>query len=517
MVPFIEKDDSTMHIEINRESKAPIYLQIKKQISSMIISGTLPANHILPSERRLAEKLNVNRSTVIKAYMELKSEGFVESCIGKGTTVLPQLSKDEMHEKTYIPSLRWNQLESRLIPPDHDPLINKILSVFKNEDIISFASGMPSKDTYPVDLLRDLQTQIIEKYREKLFLPTNISGCIELKNAVKDILKNRNINTCTKQIMITSGSQQAIDFFGKLLIEQGDIVIVEEPTYIGAIQAFESYGARLIGIPMEQDGMKLDILESCLLKYRPKFIYTQPTFQNPSGITMSLEKRKKLLQLAYYHHIPILEDDPYGEVRFEGNLLPALKSLDLHGYVTYLSTFSKTISFSLRVGFMIGSEHVVNRFIQFKQLTDIQTNTQAQYLLSEFIHQGYYEPHIKFIKERYKNKRNLMIDEFTRNKVKGLELILPEGGYFIWCKLPDSVRLSQLLDHLAAQKVVVMPGESFFPNKGIDRTYIRLNFSYPNEKEIVEGVKRFIKAIHLSCVAPQNSGPLFSSTINPFL
>lgn len=506
-----------MHIEINRDSKTPIYIQIKKQISSMIMSSVLPANFVLPSERILSEELKVNRSTIIKAYMELKADGLVESYVGKGTVVLPQLSANEVASNTYVPALRWSQLENRLFTKNNDQTISKILSVFQKDKIISFASGISSEDTCDFELLKNIQIDILDKYKEKLFLPTGVDGSQELKNVIKSLLKDRGITATAKQLIVTSGSQQAIDFLGKLFIEPGDVVIVEEPTYPGAIQVFENYGAKIVGIPMDSNGMKLDILESCLLKYRPKFIYTQPNFQNPSGMTMSLERRKQLLKLAYYYEVPIFEDDPYSELRFDGNYIPSLKSLDNHDYVVYISTFSKTISFSLRVGFIAANENIINHFIKFKQLSDIQNNTQAQYLVTEFIKQGHYQAHIDFLKNNYKKKRDLMWNELMKGKIDGLKVFMPQGGYFIWCKLPDTIRLSELMENLASHGVLIMPGEVFYPNGTIVENYIRLNYSYPTEADIHEGIKIILKAINKCSLSKPNSKRSICSTLDPFL
>ena len=508
-----------MDIIINRESKTPVYLQIKKQIENMIAEGKLPANFILPAERTLSEKLRVNRSTVIKAYLELKAEGLVESRVGSGTVVLAPLSKDSSQEKMYIPPLRWSQLESKRAIKSNELTINSILSVFEKGKVISFASGVSSEDTYELELMKKLQNQLIDKYKEKVFMPTPVDGCIELKGTIKSYLQENGINASTKQIMVTSGSQQAIEFFAKLLIEPGDVVLVEEPTYIGAIQAFESYDARLIGIPMDEDGIRLDILESCLIKYRPKFIYTQPDFHNPTGITMSLKRRKELLKLAYYYNIPILEDNPYGELYFSGNPLPSLKSLDSNDYVIYLSSFSKTISFSLRVGYVVASENIINRFIKFKQITDIQTNTHSQYFIHEFVSQGHLRPHLDIIRSKYKKKRNLMINELNKCDIEGMKVFVPNGGYFVWLRLPENIRMNELIKNLGEQGVIVMPGDVFYTRFSIEDNYIRLNYSYPKEEDIKEGMSRLIGSIK-KCSININKAKYSMETeinINPYL
>ncbi|AEY66393.1 PLP-dependent aminotransferase family protein [Clostridium sp. BNL1100] len=506
-----------MDIIINRESKTPIYLQIKKQIEHQIAVGKLPANFILPAERTLSMKLGVNRSTVVKAYMELKADGLVESRIGSGTVVLAPLTKDIAQEKMYIPPLRWGQLESKRSARSGEQTINNILSVFEKERIISFASGISSEDACDINLMKNLHIQIIEKYREKLFMPTPVDGSIELKTAIKAYIQENGINAGTKQIMVTSGSQQSIEFFARTIIEPGDVVLVEEPTYIGAIQAFQSYDAKIIGIPMDDEGIRLDILESCLIKYRPKFIYTQPNFHNPTGISMSLERRKGLLKLAYYYNLPILEDDPYGELYYSGNPLPSLKSLDNNDYVVYLSSFSKTISFSLRVGFVVASENIIGRFIQFKQITDIQTSTHSQFIINEFLNGGHMGPHLDYLRKIYKDKRDLMLNELNKSNLDGMTITVPNGGYFIWLRLPDYIRMNEFVKGLADKGVVVMLGDIFYPGYSIDGNYIRLNFSYPSEKYIKEGI-----SILKNCIKQYSTGSLkkkyeFEAEVNPFL
>ncbi|WP_242856127.1 PLP-dependent aminotransferase family protein [Ruminiclostridium josui] len=480
-----------MDIQINRESKTPIYLQIKKQIEHQIAVGKLPANFILPAERTLSMKLGVNRSTVVKAYMELKADGLVESKIGSGTVVLAPLTKDIVQEKMYIPPLRWGQFESKRAARAGEQTINNILSVFEKERIISFASGISSEDAYDINHMKKLNIQLIEKYREKLFMPTPVDGSNDLKTTIKAYIKEKGINAGTKQIMVTSGSQQSIEFFARTIIDSGDVILVEEPTYIGALQAFESYDAKIIGIPMDDEGIRLDILESCLIKYRPKFIYTQPNFHNPTGISMSLERRKGLLKLAYYYNLPILEDDPYGELYYSDNPLPSLKSMDNNGYVIYLSSFSKNISFSLRVGFVVASENIIAKFIQFKQITDIQTSTHSQFFINEFLNGGYMGPHLDYLRKIYKKKRDLMLNELNKGNLEGITITVPDGGYFIWLRLPDYIRMNELVKALADKGVVVMLGDIFYPGYSIDGNYIRLNFSYPSEKDIKEGIYYF--------------------------
>ncbi len=506
-----------MHIVINKESQVPVYIQIKKQICDMIIKEQLPSNFILPAERTLAKQLNVNRSTVVRAYMDLKAEGYIQSKQGSGTVVLSKLGEEDIKENVYIPPLRWSQLESKTFNSNRDATISKILSVFETGKTISFASGIMAEESYSLKKLKQLQVNLYDKYEEKLFMPTPVDGSILLKSLLRNYLSEHGIRISNKQLLVTSGSQQALEFIAKYFIEAGDIVLIEEATYPGAIQVFESYGAKIIGIPMESDGMDLDVLETCLIRYRPKFIYTQPDFQNPTGITMSLEKRKELLDLAYYYQVPIVEDNPYQEIRFEGETLPALKSLDQYDYVIYISSFSKSISFSLRVGYVVASEEVIERFKFYKQLNDIQTSTQSQYLVAEILSSGYFKEQVSFLIKKYKKKRDKMIKVLSQTQIKGFEVLEPKGGFFVWCKLPDEIRLSELIHTLSKNGVVVMPGEVFFAHERINENYLRLNYSYPKEEDIEEGCQKLITCIKQCLSNRKSHAHEISSKLNPFL
>ena len=485
-----KEGDNMNNIIIDRNSNIPIYIQIKKQLESMILSGELPQNHVLPPERSLSQHLGVNRTTVIKAYLELKADGLVESRVGSGTVVLSQLTKDVKASKnTYIPPVRWNQLESRVFSRQGDDAVNQLISDFTRDKMILFAAGISPYEYNDIELFRSVCDRVITKYREKTFMPSPVDGNSELKSAVKTHLKHKGIVTHNKNMMITTGSQQSIEFIARFLIEPGDVVLMEEPTYVGAIQAFESYGARIIGIPIEQDGMKMDILEGCLLKYRPKFIYTQPSFQNPSGITMSLEKRKELLGLSYMYNVPILEDDAYSELNYGNLSLPSLKSMDSNDYVIYISSFSKIVSFSLRVGFIVGAETVIGRFIRYKQNCDIQTSTLTQLIISDFLAQGHFAKHIDTIRKRYVEKRNLVAELLSaREQELGYSFNIPEGGYFIWLQLPKRVPSREFVKELSQRGVGVTCGDIFYPQYSLESNNIRLNFTYPEKQDIKKGI-----------------------------
>jgi DNA-binding transcriptional MocR family regulator len=295
------------------------------------------------------------------------------------------------------------------------------------------------------------------------------------------------------EILILSGSQQGLYLLAKALITPGDFVIVETPTYLGALQVFRAARARLIGIPLDEEGMDLQMLESVLARTQPKFAYTLPTFQNPSGATMSLERRRRLLELAYRYRVPIVEDDPYSLLRYEGETLPALKALDTHGYVIYLSTFSKILFPGLRVGWLAAPPRVTDRLAPMKQLMDLFSNGPAQAVIYEFCRRGLLERHLERVREEYRRRRAAMVVALERYCPK-LEFNEPQGGYFIWCRLPRGIAARQLLREALRERVSFLTGEIFYPD-GRGQEQLRLTFTSQPPAALEEGVKRLGAAL----------------------
>lgn len=484
-----------MRISVNRNVKTPIYLQIKNQIRDMIFSNTIVEGFSLPPERKLAELLDVNRSTVIKAYQELKADGLIGSHVGKGTVVLPQIFNKSSFDERHANPMPWYQFFNETAVINNGHIISDIMEMASLKNTISFAGGIPSPDLYPVKEIEGIQAELFKNHGSDIFLQSPVKGHYQLRESISHLLKNRQIEASPKEVMVLAGSQQGLDFASRVFIRPGDTVIVEEPTFLGALQLFKLVGARVIGVPIDKDGMRTDVLEPLLVKHKPKFIYVIPTFQNPSGVTMSLERRYKLLNLAYQYQIPIFEDDPYGEIRYDGISIPPLKALDRHGYVMYLSTFSKVLFPGFRVGWIVAPQQVLNKFAHLKQLTDLHVNTLSQWILDRFIRQGYYEAHIKLIRKEYAFKRKSMIDALEKYKVKDIIWYETEGGYYIWCRLPSNITQTKLIAKTSDKEVVYIPGEAFYPYGTQGETYIRLNYTFPDEKQIDEGIKRLMEAV----------------------
>ncbi|HBE78618.1 MAG TPA: PLP-dependent aminotransferase family protein [Firmicutes bacterium] len=491
-------EEQIVNITIDRESTTPIYLQIKHQIQEQILSGKLAADFPLPPERKLAESLGVNRTTVFNAYQELKADGLIASHVGRGTIVIS--TNDGAGNSGSHPSpLLWRQLFSESASRARDSLLGNILQMVSRHDIISFAAGVPAQELEPVDVIRDLQTQVLKDGGQAAFLHTPVEGHHPLRESIVKLLESREINVSLDELIVLSGSQQGLDIASRIFLESGDVVIVEEPTFFCALQTFRAAGARIVGVPIDENGMRMDALKPLIEKYRPKLIYTIPNFQNPSGVVMNLERRLEMLDLAYHYQIPILEDDPYGLLRYEGKAVPPLKALDRLGYVMYLSTFSKILCPGFRVGWMAAPKPVIRQFAWVKQNMDLHTSSLSQCLLDRFCRENYFSNHLKTLNQRYLQRRNIMLRALERYAMPDIFWNTPQGGYYIWCCLSEDVNTTQLLTKATEHRVAYVPGEAFY-NDGQGQNYLRLNFSYPAVDQIDIGIKKLMQVIQESVV-----------------
>lgn len=484
-----------MEIYIKRESDVPVYIQIKNQISEMIFSGRLKAGFALPPERKLADSLGVNRSTVFKAYQELKADGLVSAHVGKGTVILPQLfEKKEINPRTVYP-IQWNQFFNRSIQLQNGDLIKNMLELAGRSSTTSFTAGLPSPDLFPQREMSAIMQELAQEQSGSYMANSPTDGLQSLKESVCRLMEEREIKANPRETIILTGSQQGLDFTARCFLSPGDVIVTEEPTYLGALNIFRSYGARVIGVPVDQEGMRTDMLEALLSRYRPKLIYTLPTFQNPSGTVMSMERRLALLDMSYRYMVPVLEDDPYYELRYEGSSLPPLKALDQHGYVIYLSTFSKVLFMGFRLGWAAAARPVIEKFGVLKQISDLHTSTLSQVMTDKFIRKGYYHQHRKVVCCEYQSKRDLMDNELRKGEALGIKWHKPEGGFYIWCGLPENISQERLIVNAGKRQVAFVPGEAFYPAGDQFGSHVRLNFSYADKEEIVEGIKRFLLAV----------------------
>jgi len=374
--------------------------------------------------------------------------------------------------------------------------IRELLKVTQHPDIISFAGGMPSPDSFPVNAIKRMVAKVLERHGKQALQYGTTEGLESLREALARRMKKFGIKCDKDGILIASGAEQVIDLIAKIFINPGDYIVVENPTFLGAIVSFNSYQARYIPIPMDDDGMVTSVLEKALERCRklPKFIYTVPTFQNPCGVTLSLERRKHLLRLAEKYKIPIVEDDAYSELRYSGKALPSLKSLDIKGIVIHVRTFSKILAPGLRLGWAVADKKILRKLVIAKQGTDSCTNTLSQYIADEYLRSGLINKQIPKIRRMYKRKRDIMLRALQKHFPKNIRWTRPEGGLFLWVTLPEDISIKKIQGQALKEKVAFVQGAAFFVKNKKYNT-MRLNFSNTDDKKIEEGIRRLAKII----------------------
>ena len=375
--------------------------------------------------------------------------------------------------------------------------IREIFKALTDPTIISLAAGNPSPESFPVEDLARISSEIFRDSSTAALQYSVTEGYPPLREDVKARLASRfGIGRDFDMTIITSGGQQGIELLCKSMCDEGDTVIVEEPSFIGALNAFRSNGAKLVGIPMEDDGIDIGKLEDAMKNNpRAKILYLIPTFQNPSGTCMSLEKRKKVYDLAKKYNIIILEDNPYGELRFAGEEIPTIKSFDEDGYVVYSGSYSKVLSAGMRIGFICGPEAIVQKMVVAKQVEDVHTNIFFQMLCHRYIAECDMDKHVADIRKLYKHKCDLMLSELDKKMPKCVRYTRPEGGLFLWCTLPDNISQPDFVKAAMAKKVAVVPGQTFNSDPNSPSQSFRLNYSTPSDEQIVEGIDRLAETV----------------------
>ncbi|WP_294579122.1 PLP-dependent aminotransferase family protein [uncultured Thomasclavelia sp.] len=368
--------------------------------------------------------------------------------------------------------------------------VREILKLMNDPEIISFGGGNPSSETFPVAKLKAISDDIFATNPNSVLEYGITEGDQSFKDAaVKFLSRHENIVKEYDQVMVTSGSQQIMDFVSKCLCNEGDIVVCENPSFLGALNAFKSNGAKLVGIEMEDDGINLEKLEAVLsAPKKPKLIYLIPNFQNPTGITTSLEKRKAIYQLAKKYQVTILEDNPYGDLRFKNEPIPSIKSLDDEGIVVYAASFSKIISPGMRVAIMIGHQDLMAKCTIAKQTNDVHTNAWAQSVMARFLQETDMDEHLKQLQAVYDKKCHLMLSEIEKNFPKDCTWTKPDGGMFIWVTLPERIDMLEFVQKAVEHKVAVVPGNAFYDDDSLPCQSFRMNFSMPSDEDIVKGV-----------------------------
>ncbi|MEE9553123.1 MAG: PLP-dependent aminotransferase family protein [candidate division Zixibacteria bacterium] len=378
----------------------------------------------------------------------------------------------------------------------HSSIIREILKDSSKPGVINFAGGLPAPELFPIDKITEACTRVLNNHGPDSLQYSLTTGVPLLKQFLADRISAGGAGYSSESIQITAGAQQGLDIIGRVFLEPGSVVLTEEPTYLGAIQAFSFYKAKFVSVATDSDGMLPDDLERKISENDPTLIYLVPNFQNPSGITMSYERRKAVIELAKKYDIPIIDDNPYGELRYMGEHVPSLKAMSRE-HVIQLGTFSKIISPGLRIGWIAAEPEVISLCERLKQATDLHTNTFTQYVIYEFAKDGGLEEHIETMKSAYRIRRDVMMNALRTYFNNGVTWTEPEGGLFLWVKLPAGISGSGLLPEALNAGVAYVPGKYFYSAVPDDAT-LRLNFCNASEDNIIEGVKRLagvIKAV----------------------
>ncbi len=482
-------------LQLERESSVPLYQQICQKLREAILSGELAEGARLPTERSLATELGVNRTTVMNAYNELASEGLIEGHVGRGTLVRrnPFSYPEEPFDAREPSWLFGVPTGAEMLGPDAH-LLSELASMGDRRDVISLSTGAPATSLLPAALLNALFAEGLAEDRQAALGYSPVEGLLNLRRASAERMRQRGVAVDARHILILSGSTQGVGLVGRFLLRPGEEVVVEVPTYLGAIQAFRSLGARVLGVPTDSDGMRVDLLETILARHRPRLIYVQPTFQNPTGAVMSPERRRRLLLLARRYQTPILEDDPYGEMYFGEQPPQPLKAIDAGGQVIYLSTYSKILAPGLRVAWLAAPEPMVERLALHKQIFDLNTNSIGQWAVSEILRRNLLNDHLTIVRQRYQQKRDIMLRAIAEYWPETVRVNHPGGGFHLWCRLPGDLRARVLLREAAAERVTFVIGEPFHVDGGGQQAF-RLSFAAPEENDIEEGIRRMGIAI----------------------
>jgi DNA-binding transcriptional MocR family regulator len=469
-----------MEFQLNRDHAKPLYLQLSDQLQERIRSGSLPAGVKLPPVRDLALNLGLTRLTVHNAYSELQAGGWVEAYVGRGTFVAQRTQ----------PSLQSLHVPARSHADTSTPWISQgmladMMRLSQDPNLISFAQAGPAAETFPV---RDLGRAIQHALRDPASLgygPTQ--GELSLREAVATWLLDRNVVTSPDNVLITTGAQQGVALVLRAFVRQGDVVLVEEPTYLGFIEQATALGVRLIGVPMDEQGMRIDALRHVLREYKPRLLYTVPTYHNPTGICLAPERQTALLQLAREHNLTILEDDVYGPLSYDGAPPMPLKSRDTAGRVIHLGSFSKILTPGLRLGYLVAQEEQLGPLLAAKRSADLHCSPLLQRALADYLGRGQLAGHLRSVRELYRERRDAMKKALQRSCPRDIEWTTPNGGLCFWLALPPGINGADVYSEAIERGVGVTLGSVFFPQPPRS-AYIRLCFAAQTPAAIERGI-----------------------------
>ncbi|WP_139492707.1 PLP-dependent aminotransferase family protein [Brevibacillus dissolubilis] len=465
-------------------SEKPVYKQLAELIEQRISNGEFPPGSLLPSERILAKEMQVNRSTVIAAYEELRAAGIVERKQGSGTRVSADIWGIA---RARVPN--WRQMVERGSFLPNLPLLRHIRKETQDNDLIDMASGELSADLFPQDFFRRAMAQ--QDFEWHLGYE-NPQGNLPLRETIATHVKTlKDIDASPSSILITSGAQQAIHLVVQCLLQPGDAVAIEDPSYCYSLPLFQSAGLRTFLLPVDKDGVNPEDLAALHRQHRIKMVFLNPNYQNPTGTLLSCERRLRILELSSEYGIPVIEDDPYSLTSFTGERIPTLKSMDRHGTVLYISSLTKIAASGLRIGWVIGPQMVIERLADAKQQIDFGHSIFPQWVAHTFLQSDDFTAHIDMLRGELMAKRDLLVRSLQHFLPDQADFLIPEGGIHLWCRLKQPVNENQLLKAAIKRGVVFVPGSVLGSQKG----YVRFTFGRAEKHLIHEGVSRFAEAL----------------------
>ena len=451
-----------MLVTLDSSLRKPLYVQIRDQLRQRILSGGLKAGDRLDPSRDLAHHLGVHRTTVGNAYADLESEGLIQGTVGRGTFVTPLA--ETLHAPR-DPARRPSQdlfWENFFPDEPRDDSLGRLMASSVEEGVISFAAAHGAEELTPPDLVRRAADAVLRREGGRLVQYGSTDGYLPLKAYLQTRLRRDGIPVELDEILVTHGCQQSLDLLRRALVSPGETVVCENPTYTGLWNVFEAPGVRLLGVPVTAEGMDLDALEALLDSTRVKLIFCSPSFQNPTGHSMPLAARQRLLELAMRFQVPIVEDDVYGALRYRGRALPPLKALDIAGLVIYLNSFSKVGLPGLRVGWIVASRPVIERLRWAKQRADLHTNLLGQAVVQELGCRGWLDKWIRKTCKVYQHKQDVLRRASERHFPPEVRVSYPEGGMSVWVELPAGLDAAELLVKARERRVIFAPGRYFY-------------------------------------------------------
>ncbi|MGB8325275.1 MAG: PLP-dependent aminotransferase family protein [Candidatus Acidiferrum sp.] len=482
-------------LHLQPESHVPLYIQLRDQLRSLVHAGDLRPGDRIPASRELAIMLGVHRTTVANAYAELESEGLIQGHVGRGTFIRgngnglkitppppPTLNGND--------GLRWELL----FADERSEEILTRLTAQAPVNALSFLMARPAEEFFPVEELQTCAHAALRREGQDILSLGASDGYVSLKEAMLELLRSEGIPAKDETLLITAGCQQALDLIAKAFVRTGDTVILENPTYPGASAVFQAVRARCLGVPVRTHaepgtalGIDLEVLEATLIANRVKLIVLTPDFHNPTGTSMPLASRRKLLEIASKYRVPIVEDHIYARLHARDERIPSLKQLDRSNLVIHIDSFAKVAFPGLRVGWIVAPAAAIERLRIVKQLTDLHTDQLAQATLAEFIKRGLFQKHLVKMRKVYASRLQVLDEALRRQMPEGTRWTKPEGGMCLWLELPAGFDASELMIHAKERGVLFAPGRYFYFQAPLPNT-LRLGFASLNEKQMVRGV-----------------------------